>query len=533
MAFSIRRDEDRYRRLSTFVRVGWWEADFSTRRYLLSEYIYKLLGFSCNTISFDDFRQNVAENYRDRIDMLSVVRPGGTENVTFPLHTVEGMIWVKLLVDERKMQSDGSLLLCGTLQCIDVPNKTESVQVNRELKRRRVLLDNRAGELAINSDNTELEKAQVRISEFETFFLMISDYAKLGYSKLNLMDMKGYTINQWRKNMGEAEDFSPECCEDMYPNLHPDDRGEVLEFMRQAKEGAVDRFTKEVRVRQFDGSSEWKWIRLVLMVTCCKPEQGIVELLGVSYDVTEFKNAEAKLIVAKERAEESDRLKSAFLANMSHEIRTPLNSIVGFSSLLAEEKDRKACRSYMQIIESNNELLLQLINDILDIAKIEAGIYDFVFKEVDVNQLCTNIVRSMKLKSPADVDVFFDHHLPQCTIVSDYNRLQQVISNFVNNALKFTCVGSIRVGYDRVSAGRLRFYVADTGVGIPLDKQKEIFGRFVKLNSFASGAGLGLPICKRIVEHLGGIIGVDSEPGKGSCFWFELPVEEKPDFYKN
>lgn len=209
---------------------------------------------------------------------------------------------------------------------------------------------------------------------------------------------------------------------------------------------------------------------------------------------------------------------------MSHEIRTPLNSIVGFSSLLVEEEGRKACRNYMKIIESNNELLLQLINDILDIAKIEAGSYDFVFKEVDVNQLCTDIVCSMKLKAPVDVEVLFDRHLPQCTIVSDYNRLQQVISNFVNNALKFTTEGSICIGYDRMPTGRLRFYVTDTGVGIPLDKQKEVFGRFVKLNNFAPGTGLGLPICKRIVEHLGGIIGVDSEPGKGSCFWFELPV---------
>lgn len=501
MAFSIRRDEERYRNLSTLARVGWWEADFSTHSYLLSEYIYKLLGISCNTISFDDFRQNVAEGYRDCFDMLSVVRPDRTEDVTFPLRTVEGMVWVRLFVDERKIQSDGNLLLCGTLQCIDISRKTESVQMNREL-----------------------EKAQVRISEFETFFLMISDYAKLGYGKLNLMDMKGYTISQWHKNMGEAEDFLPERLEDMYPNLHPDDRGEVLAFMQQAKEGAVDRFTKEVRVRQLDGSDEWKWTRLVLLVTCCKSEQGIVELLGVSYDVTEFKSVEAELILAKEQAEESDRLKSAFLANMSHEIRTPLNSIVGFSSLLVEEEDRKVCRSYMKIIESNNELLLQLINDILDIAKIEAGIYEFVFKEVDVNQLCTDIVCSMKLKAPAGVEVLFDRHLSQCTIVSDYNRLQQVISNFVNNALKFTTEGSICIGYDRMPTGRLRFYVTDTGVGIPLDKQKEVFGSFVKLNNFAPGTGLGLSICKRIVEHLGGIIGVDSEPGKGSCFWFELPV---------
>ena len=627
MAFSSFREEERWRNLSALVRVGWWEADFSTRRYLLSEFIYKLLGISCNIISFDDFCQNVAEDYKDRINMLATICPNGMEDVSFPLHTVEGVVWVKLLVGEREIQSDGNLLLRGTLQCINEPDKAELVSVNYERDRTKILLDNLfehiltgveiydtdgimldinerdmkifgistkadvvginlfdnpnlphwfieklsiegkaeawldysfstvdnyyhsvknnfikiycriskvydsignfLGYVSINSDNKELEKAQVRISEFETFFLMISDYAKLGYGKLNLVDMKGYTIKQWHKNLSEAEDFLPERCEEMYPNLYPEDRCEVQEFIRQVKEGMAKRFTKEVRVRRLENSDEWKWIRLVLMVTCYQPEEGVVELLGVNYDVTEFKNTEAKLIIAKEQAEESDRLKSAFLANMSHEIRTPLNSIVGFSSLLAEEEDRKVCRNYMEIIESNNNLLLQLINDILDLAKIEAGIYDFVLKEVDVNQLCSNIVCSMKLKASAGVEVVFDRHLPQCTIVSDYNRLQQVLSNFVNNALKFTARGSIRVGYDRMPTGKLRFYVTDTGVGIPLDKQKDVFSRFVKLNSFMPGTGLGLSICKRIVEHLGGIIGVESEPGRGACFWFELPVVEK------
>ena len=238
----------------------------------------------------------------------------------------------------------------------------------------------------------------------------------------------------------------------------------------------------------------------------------------------ELLKSEKDLRVAKDRAEESNRLKSAFLANMSHEIRTPLNAIVGFSSLMGETGDMEEKRQYMAIIEENNDLLLQLISDILDLSKIEAGTFDFVEKELDVNVLCEDIVRFMKMKAKPGVEVLFDHHLPECRIVSDRNRLNQVIANFVNNAIKFTTAGSIRVGYDKVDETHLRFYVADTGLGIEPEMQAQIFDRFIKLNTFVHGTGLGLSISKSIIEQLGGTIGVDSEPGKGSCFWFVLPI---------
>ena len=230
------------------------------------------------------------------------------------------------------------------------------------------------------------------------------------------------------------------------------------------------------------------------------------------------------LIEAKEKAETADRLKSAFLANMSHEIRTPLNAIVGFSSLMGETGDIEEKRQYMAIIEENNDLLLQLISDILDLSKIEAGTFDFVEKELDVNVLCEDIVRFMKMKAKPGVEVLFDRHLPECRIVSDRNRLNQVIANFVNNAIKFTTAGRIRVGYNKVDETHLRFYVADTGLGIEPEMQAQIFDRFIKLNTFVHGTGLGLSISKSIIEQLGGTIGVDSEPGKGSCFWFVLPI---------
>lgn len=191
---------------------------------------------------------------------------------------------------------------------------------------------------------------------------------------------------------------------------------------------------------------------------------------------------------------------------------------------MGETGDIEEKRQYMAIIEENNDLLLQLISDILDLSKIEAGTFDFVEKELDVNMLCEDIVRFMKMKAKPGVEVLFDRHLPECRIVSDRNRLNQVIANFVNNAIKFTTAGSIRVGYNKVDETHLRFYVADTGLGIEPEMQAQIFDRFIKLNTFVHGTGLGLSISKSIIEQLGGTIGVDSEPGKGSCFWFVLPI---------
>jgi PAS domain S-box-containing protein len=381
---------------------------------------------------------------------------------------------------------------------------------------------NFSGYILINIDNTERIDAINRIRDFENFFLLISDYAKVGYAKLNLMSRKGYAIKQWYKNVGEEEDTPLSEVVGIYRHVHPDDRRYILDFYEEVKKGNRRHFQKEMRVRRVGTIDQWNWVRSNIMVTNYRPEENEIEIIGINYDITELKETEAELILARDRAEMAGRLKSAFLANMSHEIRTPLNAIVGFSDLLVEAEDIEERKEYVKIVRNNNELLLQLITDILDLSKIEAGTFDFTYGDVNVNLLCENIVRSMEMKVSEGVALVFDSNLPQYHLISDRNRLHQVISNFVNNAIKFTSQGSIRVGY-QMKGEELVFYVQDTGIGIDKEQQLHIFERFVKLNSFVPGTGLGLSICQSIIEQLGGRIGVDSELGKGSRFWFRLP----------
>ena len=246
-------------------------------------------------------------------------------------------------------------------------------------------------------------------------------------------------------------------------------------------------------------------------------------VLALIHDIGDRIQRSQELIEAKRRAEDADKMKSVFLANMSHEIRTPLNAIVGFSSLLAETDSRSERQEYIKIVQENNELLLQLISDILDLSKIEAGTFNFVYTNVDVNETCSEIIKSMGMKVGKGVELIFEEILPECYIYTDKNRFTQVISNFINNALKFTQQGSITLGYEQVSHQKIKFYVRDTGMGIPEEKQKSVFERFVKLNTFVQGTGLGLSICKSIVSQMGGEIGVDSTEGIGSCFWFTHP----------
>ena len=401
-------------------------------------------------------------------------------------------------------------------------NRSNAIELYSKVSK---LYDNEgnfSGYILISIDNTERIDAMNRIRDFENFFLMISDYAKVGYAKLNLLNRKGYAIKQWYKNLGEEEDTLLDEVVGVYTHMHPEDRKRFLDFYDEVRDGKRRHFQGEMRIRRPGTKNEWNWVSSNVMVTNYKPEENEIEIIGINYDITELKETEAELIQARDKAEMMDRLKSAFLANMSHEIRTPLNAIVGFSDLLVETEELAERQEYIKIVRENNDLLLQLISDILDLSKIEAGTFEFTSGDVDVNLLCEDIVRSMGMKAKEEVELVFDDHLPVCHVISDRNRIHQVISNFVNNAMKFTSEGSIHVGY-KLKDGELEFYVEDTGIGIEKEQLPHIFERFVKLNSFVHGTGLGLSICQSIVEQLGGRIGVDSEKGKGSRFWFTIP----------
>ena len=378
--------------------------------------------------------------------------------------------------------------------------------------------------LLINIDNTETTNAYSKIQDFEEFFTLIGNYAKVGYAHFNALKCDGYAVNSWYRNVGEKEGTPLNEIIKVHSHFHPDDRRMMLRFFDQVLIREASHLRRDVRILREDGT--YTWTRVNVMVRDFRPEDGIIDMVCVNYDITELKETERKLIAARDKAEELDRLKSAFLANMSHEIRTPLNAIVGFSSLLTETEDMKDRKQYMAIVQENTELLLQLISDILDLSKMESGAFEFVKSDTDVNLLCSEIIRSLRMKVPAGVELVFEKCLPECHVWADKNRLNQVISNFINNALKFTFSGSITLGYYRQTDGYLRFYVRDTGMGIPRNKIKTVFDRFVKLNSFVHGTGLGLSICKSLVEQMGGTIGVESEEGEGSCFWFTYPYQD-------
>ena len=381
-------------------------------------------------------------------------------------------------------------------------------------------------------NSTELHKAQQKLSATNSKLAMALDVANIVPWK---WDLKSKTILcdinrpiELSTDEQEVEDSQLSVPDSQYfSKIFKEDRERVKQAYRDLIEGRAEKVKEEYRIVNVQKNNLHKveWVEAQAAVEARDEDGKPLTLVGSSLVITNRKKMEQELTTAKDLAEESNRLKSAFLANMSHEIRTPLNAIVGFSGILASTEEEEEKQEYVSIIENNNTLLLQLISDILDLSKIEAGTLELNYSNIELNELMRELERGFLLRVKTDaVKKEFVEPAGPCMAYTEKNRLSQLMINLVTNAIKFTEKGSIRFGYE-MRENELYFYVADTGCGIPKDKQQNIFGRFVKLNSFAQGTGLGLSICQTLIERMGGRIGVESEEGKGSTFWFTLPYK--------
>ena len=374
--------------------------------------------------------------------------------------------------------------------------------------------------LLINADKTETTVAYNKIQEFEEFFELIGDYAKVGYAHFNILSKQGHAQKSWYKNIGEESGTPLSEIIGTYKSFHPDDRDLILQFFEEVQKGNADKLSHKIRV--FRENGECTWTHVNLFVRKYAPQDKVIELLSINYDITDLKQIEEMLVNERDRAEASDRLKSAFLANMSHEIRTPLNAIVGFSSLLASAENVVEKELYNSLISHNNELLLNLINDIIDLSKIEAGYLELHQNWFNLTKLLDECVAEYARLLPSGVELLTSYPEHDALVELDKLRIKQILNNFLSNALKNTIRGYVEVFYE-IDKHCVRIGVKDTGRGIPQNMLEKIFERFEKVDSFAQGVGLGLSICKSIVDKMNGRIQVYSQLGLGTTFIAELP----------
>ena len=380
-------------------------------------------------------------------------------------------------------------------------------------------------------DGTALYKTQQKLDSINHKLAMALDVADIVPWKWDLR--KGSILCDVNKSVhgqmlaGTNADQQLEVpSESYFAKIHKEDRERVRRAYDDLIAGRKDKVREEYRVAS-DAGGRWHldWVEAQATVDQRDDDGRPLNLIGSSLVITPRKRLEQDLRSARDRAEESNRLKSAFLANMSHEIRTPLNAIVGFSQLLTTEEDPEVRKEYNDIVSLNNGLLLQIISDVLDLSRIESGHADLVRTRFDLRTLCREAVETFRLQTPEEVVLDVEKGLPSCTVCQYRQGLMQILANFIRNALKFTPKGFVTVGFER-KRDRLSLYVRDTGIGIPAEELDKIFERFYKVDTFTQGTGLGLSICKSIAEQMGAQIGVDSAVGEGSCFRVEMPIAE-------
>ena len=380
-------------------------------------------------------------------------------------------------------------------------------------------------------DGTALYKTQQKLDSINHKLAMALDVADIVPWKWDLR--KGSILCDVNKSVhgqmlaGTNADQQLEVpSESYFAKIHKEDRERVRRAYDDLIAGRKDKVREEYRVAS-DAGGRWHldWVEAQATVDQRDDDGRPLNLIGSSLVITPRKRLEQDLRSARDRAEESNRLKSAFLANMSHEIRTPLNAIVGFSELMATEADPDQRKEFADLILVNNTLLLQIISDVLDLARIESGRIEIVRTKFDARDLCREVAETFRLQVAEGVVLRLEDSLPRLQLEDYKQGLHQILGNFVRNAVKFTTKGSITIGFSQ-RPGWVRFYVRDTGIGIPEEERAKIFDRFYKVDTFTQGTGLGLPICKNIAEQLGGRIGVDSAVGAGSCFWVEIPAGE-------
>lgn len=516
------------------LEVGWWEVNLKSKRITCSEQIAHLLQLETDTADVNYYNV-IHADYRARIvgSILSANREEIRQKA-FPVYVHDHTVWVTI----RFKQID-DYRVGGIIHPIERSHDDEEGKTSHETVKNLIYKLNGISKSLFtflqseNLDDMVNHILQSLVTHFSAERAYIFEYnwgdmnqsctyeavSRPGLEEIhNLQQMFFVPETWWNQQILSRKPIILSTLDDL-PDWDLVDR-EVLEAQAIQSLMVVPFISQDNTVWGYAGidivdkqrnwtDEDFQWF------------SSLMHIINICFELT-------KITMAKNKAEALDQLKSAFLANMSHEIRTPLNAIIGFSDLLVETHDETERKEYLQIIQRNNELLLKLVNDVLDLSKIESGTFHFVKSNINVKKLCEEIIQSFSNnKIPKEVKLVFDRTLPEETIYTDPSRVKQVLMNFITNSSKFTKEGSIELGYELIGSDQILFYVKDTGTGIAPENMNRIFDRFVKLDNFAQGTGLGLSICKSLIEAMGGKLYAESELGKGSRFWFVIPKQEE------